>query len=103
MTTLRCKNLTALLTLDPVLAQEFANQHGITGEIHSNPQVLEMLQKGIDEQVNIHFARVEQVRKFKILPRDFTIEDGELTPTLKIKLRIFNQNFEPVIESMYQE
>ena len=95
--------LTALLTLDPVLAQEFANQHGITGEIHSNPQVLEMLQKGIDEQVNIHFARVEQVRKFKILPRDFTIEDGELTPTLKIKRRIINQNFEPEIESMYQE
>ena len=95
--------LTALLTLDPILVQEYANQHGITGEIHTNPQVLEMIQKGIDEQVNTHFARVEQVRKFKILPRDFTIEDGELTPTLKIKRRIINQNFEPEIEAMYQE
>ncbi len=95
--------LTALLTLDPILAQEFADQHGITGEIHTSPQVLEMIQKGIDEQVNIHFARVEQIRKFKLLPRDFTIEDGELTPTLKIKRRIINQNFEPEIEAMYQE
>lgn len=95
--------LTALLTLDPVLAQEYASQHGITGELHTNPQVLALIQKGIDEQVNVHFARVEQIRKFQILPRDFTIEDGELTPTLKIKRRIINQNFEPEIEAMYQE
>jgi long-chain acyl-CoA synthetase len=95
--------LTALLTLDPILAQEFADKHGITGELHNHPQILELIQKGLDEQVNAHFARVEQVRKFKVLPRDFTIEDGELTPTLKIKRRIINQNFEPDIEAMYQE
>ncbi|MBK8988865.1 MAG: AMP-binding protein [Chloroflexi bacterium] len=96
--------LTALITLDPVAANKFAAEHGInTQELHTHPKLRETLQTGIDEIVNVHFARVEQVRDFRVLPRDFTIEDGELTPTLKIKRRIINQNFENEIESMYQE
>jgi long-chain acyl-CoA synthetase len=42
------------------------------------------------------------VRGFRVLPRDFTVEDGELTPTLKIKRRIINDNFSDEIESMYE-
>jgi long-chain acyl-CoA synthetase len=53
--------------------------------------------------VNNTLARVEQVRGFRVLPRDFTIEDGELTPTLKIKRRVILSNFAEEIESMYQE
>jgi long-chain acyl-CoA synthetase len=45
---------------------------------------------------------VEHVRDFRVLPRDFTVEDGELTPTLKIKRRIINDHFEDEIESMYE-
>jgi long-chain acyl-CoA synthetase len=60
------------------------------------------MQKEIDEKVNVHFARVEQVRGFKVLARDFTVDDGELTPTLKIKRRIINQNFAEEIEAMYE-
>jgi long-chain acyl-CoA synthetase len=45
---------------------------------------------------------VEQVRGFKVLARDFTVDDGELTPTLKIKRRIINQNFAEEIEAMYE-
>lgn len=96
--------ITALITLDPVAANKFASDNGITGqELHNHPKLRETLQKGIDEIVNVHFARVEQVRDFRVLPRDFTVEDGELTPTLKIKRRIVNQNFETEIESMYKE
>ncbi len=96
--------ITALITLDPVAANKFASENGIAGqELHNHPKLRETLQKGIDELVNVHFARVEQVRDFRVLPRDFTVEDGELTPTLKIKRRIINQNFETEIESMYQE
>ena len=47
--------------------------------------------------------RVENIRKIKILPRDFTIEDGELTPTLKIKRRIVYDNWADTIESIYAE
>lgn len=95
--------ITALITLDPEAAQKFADENSITSTLHDDPQMIAFIQKGIDEKVNTHFARVEQVRDFRILPRDFTVEDGELTPTLKIKRRIVNENFEGEIESMYEE
>jgi long-chain acyl-CoA synthetase len=94
--------LTALLTLDPEAASKFAQVHGLEGQtLHEHPTLREHLQKEIDEKVNSLFARVEHVRDFRVLPRDFTVEDGELTPTLKIKRRIINENFEDEIESMY--
>lgn len=96
--------ITALLTLDPEAATAFAQAHGIEGQpLHDNPQVIEHLQHEIDTKVNTLFARVEQVRQFRVLPRDFSIEDGELTPTLKIKRRVINTNFAEEIESMYKE
>lgn len=96
--------LTALLTLDPEPATKFAQAHGLEGQtLHEHPTLLAHMQKEIEERVNSLFARVEHVRDFRVLPRDFTVEDGELTPTLKIKRRIINKNFEEVIESMYEE
>jgi len=96
--------LTALLTLDEEAATRFAEEHGLVGQtLHDNPTLIDHLQKEIDEKVNSHFARVEQVRGFKVLPRPFTVEDGELTPTLKIKRRVINEHFQDEIESMYQE
>lgn len=94
--------LTALLTLDPEAAATFAQKHGLEGQsLHEHPTLIAHLQKEIDEHVNSLFARVEHVRNFRVLPRDFTVEDGELTPTLKIKRRIINDNFSDEIESMY--
>jgi long-chain acyl-CoA synthetase len=58
--------------------------------------------RGVDE-VNRRFARVETVRKFRILPRNFTLEDGELTPTLKIKRRVVAERWAEVIEEMYAD
>jgi long-chain acyl-CoA synthetase len=95
--------ITALITLDPMLASKFANENGISGTLHDDPKLIAFIQKGIDEKVNTHFAKVEQVRDFRVLPRDFSIEDGELTPTLKIKRRVINENFGDEIESMYKE
>lgn len=95
--------LTALITLDPDAATKFAQTHNLEGKaLHEHPLLLEYLQKEIDEKVNNLFARVEHVRNFRVLPRDFTIEDGELTPTLKIKRRIINENFADEIEAMYE-
>ena len=96
--------IAALLTLDPEAATGFAEANGLEGQtLHDNPKVIEFLQKEIDAKVNPLFARVEQVRQFRVLPRDFSIEDGELTPTLKIKRRIINEHFADEIESMYVE
>ena len=96
--------LTALITLDPEVSEQFAKENGLDlNSLHENPKMKEALQKGIDEHVNTLFARVEQVRDFRILPRDFTVDDGELTPTLKIKRRIVNENFANQIEEMYKD
>ncbi len=98
----RRKFLSAVLTLNPDTTAQFAAENGIEGQVlHENPVVIAEIQRGIDETVNPKFARVENVRKFAILPRNLTVEDGELTPTLKIKRRVVYDHFEDEIESMY--
>ncbi len=99
----RRKFLSALITLEPETLQQFADEHGLEGqELHTNPVLIAEIQRGIDEVVNPQFARVENIRKFSILPRNFTVEDGELTPTLKIKRRIVNEHFAQDIDAMYE-
>ncbi len=96
--------LTALITLEEGVAKKFAQEHGLEGQtLHDNAKVVAEIQKGIDTEVNTQFARVEHVRAFRVLPRNFTIEDGELTPTLKIKRKVINEHFSNEIEAMYAE
>jgi long-chain acyl-CoA synthetase len=85
----RRKFLTALITVDDTVAGKLGAD-AIRGEV----------QKQLDE-VNKTLARVEQVKKFTVLPRPFGIDTGELTPTLKIKRKAVAQNFSREIEAMY--
>lgn len=55
------------------------------------------------EKLNVKFSNPEQLKKFSILPRDFTVDDGELTPTLKIRRKQIRENWADVIESMYTD
>jgi long-chain acyl-CoA synthetase len=55
------------------------------------------------DALNSKFSSPEQVKKFTILPRDFTIDDGELTPTLKIRRKQIGENWSAEIEAMYRE
>ncbi|MDP6340034.1 MAG: AMP-dependent synthetase/ligase [Candidatus Marinimicrobia bacterium] len=64
--------------------------------------VLAEIQSHVDK-LNGQFSNPEQLKKFSILPRDFTIDDGELTPTLKIRRKQINENWAHVIESMYTD
>ena len=96
------KYLCALLTLDPEAATRFAEAHQITGaELHKDPTVLAAIQAEIDENVNPQFARVEQVRKFTLLSQPFSIEGGQMTPTLKLKRKAICDMHLDEIESMY--
>ena len=52
-------------------------------------------------KLNMEFSNPEQIKKFKILPRDFTIDDGELTPTLKIRRKQINENWSKAIQALY--
>lgn len=93
--------LTALLTLEPEGLGEWAEKHGaelVTA--HEHPKLRAEIQAHLDA-VNPEFARVEQVQKFTLLPENFTVEAGQLTPSLKIKRRIIVEQFDEEIRSMY--
>ena len=65
-----------------------------------NPEIRKVIEAHVEE-INQKFARVEQVKKVAILPRDLTQEDGELTPTLKVKRAVVTQKHEKEIEELY--
>ncbi len=92
--------LTALIQIDPDALKRFADANGIADATSDHAKVKEELQKAVDA-CNELFARVEHVRKWKVLPRPLGIDTGELTPTLKIKRKKVYENFAAEIESMY--
>ncbi len=96
------KFLSALLILEQEAAGRFAAEHRIDGPVYQSPRLIEELQRAVDE-VNATFARVENIRKFEVLPRAFSVEDGELTPTLKLRRRQIAENWAEVIEGMYAD
>lgn len=98
--------LTALITIDPEEAKIFASECGFRfstmEEFVGRPEVQTFIQARIDEK-NRELARYEQIKKFRILPQDFTIEDGTLTPTQKVKRRVAAQRFKEILDQMYEE
>ena len=59
-----------------------------------------MIQAELDD-ANSHYAQVEQIKRFTILSRDFTLEDGELTPSLKLKRNVIYDNYADQFEDLY--
>jgi long-chain acyl-CoA synthetase len=95
--------LVALVTLDPEDAVAYANEHGLPEDpeqLARNPEVLKAIEDHV-ETINQKFARVEQVKKVAILPRDLSQETGELTPTLKVKRAVVASKHEQEIEALY--
>ncbi|HZA59003.1 MAG TPA: long-chain fatty acid--CoA ligase [Solirubrobacterales bacterium] len=95
--------LTALVTLDMEEVAKLAQEKGWQSdpaEIAQNAEMRALLQEHIDK-VNERFARVEQVKKFAILPKDLSQEGGELTPTLKVKRNVVADKYEQDIEALY--
>jgi long-chain acyl-CoA synthetase len=93
----------ALVTLDPVEIERWAADHGVEGDLEAlsaHPRVQELVQ-GIVDDVNRDRSRYEQVKRFVILPRDFSMEHGELTPTLKLRRRAVVDHFQADIEALY--
>ncbi|MEM7586610.1 MAG: long-chain fatty acid--CoA ligase [Acidobacteriota bacterium] len=93
--------LSALLTLEEEAAARFAEERGIEGPLHDDEHLLVELQEGVDE-VNAGLSRVESIRKFRVLPRSFSVEDEELTPTLKLRRQQIEANWRSEIEGMYE-
>ena len=95
--------LVALVTLDPEEAVAYAKEHGLPedpAQLATSPEIRKVVEDHVEE-INQKFARVEQVKKVAILPRDLSQEDGELTPTLKVKRAVVTQKHEKEIEELY--
>jgi long-subunit acyl-CoA synthetase (AMP-forming) len=95
---------TALIVLDADYAPQWAGQHGLDGksleDLSREPKVIEAVQAGVDE-ANKHLARVEQIKKFTIVPGDWAPGGDELTPTMKLKRKPIAAKYEAEIEGMY--
>ncbi len=71
-------------------------------ELCRHPRIIDLLQRQIDG-LTPNLARYERIKKVALLENEFTIEGGELTPTLKVKRRVIDEKYRDVIEKLYQE
>jgi len=94
----------ALLTLDGEAAPAWARARGITAgsltALASDPQVLAEVAAGV-AAANERLARVQQVKRWHLLPVEWTAETGELTPTLKLKRRVVHAKYADAIDALY--
>ena len=99
------RHLFALITLDQTRIKDLAAKQGITlstaDEISSHPWVRALITARIRER-NKQLAPYETVRQFCILTHDFTVEDEELTPTLKLRRQVILDRYKELIEEMYR-
>ena len=96
--------LVALVTLDPEEAVKYAKENGLPEDpeaIAGNPDVKASILAHIDG-INEKFARVEQVKKIKILPQDLSQEGGELTPTMKVKRNVVADKYAGEVDALYE-
>jgi len=98
------KFLSALVTLNEDAVRAWAKDHGVApgGRLHEEPKVVAAIQKAVDE-LNARQASYSTIKRFAIVPRDFTQESGELTPTLKVKRKVVTKNYQKVIDAFYAE
>ena len=100
----RRKYLTCLIMIDEDNVVKYAQDHKIQFSTYKDLTLHEDIRKLIQDEINAvneTLARVEQVKKFCILPKKLYEEDGEVTPTMKVKRKFVNEAFGELIESMY--
>ncbi|MCW5723964.1 MAG: long-chain fatty acid--CoA ligase [Maricaulaceae bacterium] len=94
--------LTALVTLSADALKDFAAKTKIDGPPHDSPAVIAAVQDGVDA-VNARYARVENIRKFRILPQPLSVAAGELTPTLKVKRAKVIERHAGAVAALYDD
>ena len=100
------KFVSALIIPVYSLLEEYAREHQIPFEsreqLCASPQINEMMKERIDT-LQQQLAHYEQIKRFTLLPHNFSMERGELTNTLKIKRRVLNENYRKEIDAMYAD
>ena len=95
----------ALITVNPEELSKFAREQGIlTSEaaaIVKHPKVVERVGRTVEEK-NTQLQSYAKIKRFTVLATDFTLDGGELTPTLKVKRRVVSQKYKDAIEELYR-
>ncbi len=97
----------ALITIDPEAFEGWKERHGknsgaSVADLTEDPDLLAEIDGAVKE-ANSHVSHAEAIRKFKILPVDFTEETGEMTPTLKVKRKVVAEKFADQIDAIYRK
>jgi long-chain acyl-CoA synthetase len=96
--------LTALVMIDHENVEKFAQDRDVAFSNYTSltraPEVLRLIEGEI-ARVNAKFARVEQIKSFRLIETQLTAEDEELTPTMKLKRKFVNQKYAELIQTMY--
>jgi long-chain acyl-CoA synthetase len=99
------KFITALIMIDEENAVKYAQDNKIQfstyKDLTQDPDIMKLIGKEVDK-VNAGLSRVEQIKKFTILPKRLYEEDGEVTPTMKVKRTSINEQFADLIDAMYR-
>ena len=93
----------ALVTLDPDAVVDWAKENGVSGDystIVADAKTHEMVQGYVDE-LNNQLNRWETIKKFELLDHDLSVESGELTPSMKVKRNVVEDNYGSLIDKMY--
>ena len=97
--------LTALVTLDPealdVLCADAGVDVGELAEVANNEKVQAYLMERVEKDCNAKVARYQTIKKIKVLPVEFTVEGGEMTPTMKAKRNIVVEKYADEIDALY--
>jgi long-chain acyl-CoA synthetase len=101
------KFISVLVVLDPQVAPLWAKGHGIDSstslaELAEHPSTVAEVRRALTI-ANTHLSRVEQFKRFTILPTEWSPESEELTPTMKLKRRVIESKYRPQIDAMYAQ
>ncbi|MBU2511425.1 long-chain fatty acid--CoA ligase [bacterium] len=101
----RRKYLTALVTIDPLTVEEYAKKNGISyssiADLGQHPEIRKLIENEVQEK-NKEFASFETIKKVAIVP-EFTVENGLITPTLKLKKNLIEKQYKNDIDNLYVE
>jgi len=100
------KYLTAVIALNPQEITAWAKQNNITfqdyADLTKNPRVYEFIKQKVDK-FNEQLASFETIKKFIISDHEFTLESGELTPTMKVKKNKVIERFKNQLDNLYEK
>jgi long-chain acyl-CoA synthetase len=96
--------VSALIVPNFLNLAEWCTKNGVNAKTHEdmvkNPEVIKMFRSAIDEK-NKNFGQWETIKKFELMPKEWTIDGGELTPTTKVKRKVVLEKYKSVIDQLY--